>query len=162
MHWRSAMTEDEVDWVAAEMAKAGGVSWYPGRERGPLKVVSDRYRDRARLAIAALERYRASKQDASPPAEIEAELHEPDANASQSFVSDHAIVAGSKVLYRPTGDRRAYLCWVEKIEGRRAYLVPDMKTCTGWVDLERLSPAGEPDISDPLRVVEREQTCCEQ
>lgn len=29
------MTEDEVEVVAAELAKAGGVGWYPGRERGP-------------------------------------------------------------------------------------------------------------------------------
>ena len=47
------MTEDEVEVVAAELAKAGGVAWYPGRERGPLKHVVNRYRDRARLAIAA-------------------------------------------------------------------------------------------------------------
>ena len=56
------MTDDEVEAVAAELAKAGGVSWHPGQERGPLKLVIDRYRDRARLAIAALERVRAAKQ----------------------------------------------------------------------------------------------------
>ena len=57
------MTEDEIEAVAEELAKAGGVSWYPGREGGTLlKVVSDRYRDRARLAIAALDRYRAQRQ----------------------------------------------------------------------------------------------------
>src|SRR5215203_6694233 len=111
------MTDDEVDWVAAELAKAGGVSWYPGRERGPLKVVSDRYRDRARLAIAALERYRASKPDAAPPVEIEAELHEPEAHASHPPAPDNALVVGSMVLYRPPGDRRAYPCQIEKIEG---------------------------------------------
>ena len=60
------MTEDEIDAVAEELAKAGGLSWYPGRERGPLlKVVSDRYRDRARLAIAALDRCRAQKAGAT-------------------------------------------------------------------------------------------------
>jgi hypothetical protein len=60
------MTEDEVEAVAAELAKAGGLSWHSGQERGPLKLVMDRYRDRARLAIATLERARAAKQDTSP------------------------------------------------------------------------------------------------
>ena len=31
------MTEGEVEAVAAELAKAGGVSWHSGQERGPLK-----------------------------------------------------------------------------------------------------------------------------
>ena len=39
------MTEGEVEAVAAELAKAGGVSWHSGQERGPLKLVMDRYRD---------------------------------------------------------------------------------------------------------------------
>ena len=60
------MTEGEVEAVAAELAKAGGVSWHSGQERGPLKLVMDRYRDRARLAIAALDRVRAANQDISP------------------------------------------------------------------------------------------------
>ena len=60
------MTEGEVEAVAAELAKAGGVSWHSGQERGPLKLVMDRYRDRARLAIAALDRVRAAEQDISP------------------------------------------------------------------------------------------------
>jgi hypothetical protein len=143
------MTDDEVDWVAAELAKAGGVSWYPGRERGPLKVVSDRYRDRARLAIAALERYRAAKQDVAPPVNLEDTQHKLAATISDHPASENAIVVGGTVLYWPPGDRRSYLCVVEKIEGGRAYLMPDMKTCTGWVDLERLSPAGIGDTPDP-------------
>jgi hypothetical protein len=141
------MTDDEVEWVAAELAKAGGVSWYPGRERGPLKVVSDRYRDRARLAIAALERYRASRPDADPSNDMEDKKHEPATHASQPPASDDALVVGSTVLYRPPGDRRAYPCQVEKIEGSHAYIVPDFKTCTGWIDLERLSSAGIDETS---------------
>ena len=42
------MSDDEIEAVAAELAKAGGVSWHSGQERGPLKLVMDRYRDRAR------------------------------------------------------------------------------------------------------------------
>jgi hypothetical protein len=60
------MTDEEVEAVAAELAKAGGVSWHAGQEHGPLKLVMDRYRDRARLAIATLERIRAARQDISP------------------------------------------------------------------------------------------------
>ena len=57
------MTEEEIEVVAEELAKIGGVTWYPGRERGTLmRVVCDRYRDRARVAIEALERYRAARQ----------------------------------------------------------------------------------------------------
>jgi hypothetical protein len=52
------MTNEEVEIVAEELAKIGGVTWYPGREKGTLmRVVSDRYRDRARIAIEALDRF---------------------------------------------------------------------------------------------------------
>src|SRR3712207_9556857 len=56
------MTAEEVEVVAEELAKIGGIAWYPGREEGTLiRAVTDRYRDRARLAIAALARLRATK-----------------------------------------------------------------------------------------------------
>jgi hypothetical protein len=62
------MTEEEIEAVAEELAKAGGLSWYPGRTRGPLlRTVSERYRDRARLAIEALDRVRARNQDLNAP-----------------------------------------------------------------------------------------------
>ena len=49
------MNEAEVEIVAEELAKLGGTAWYPGRESGPLlRIVHERYRDRARAAIAAL------------------------------------------------------------------------------------------------------------
>lgn len=145
------MTDDEVEMIAAELAKAGGHSWYPGRERGPFKVVADRYRDRARLAIAALDRYRARKQGASlteGPSPEELHSHDPQLSA----VREDEFVVGSTVLYRPPGDQRFYRCRVERIEGDRAYLVPDMTVCTGWVDIRNLfqandtSPAGQPEI----------------
>ena len=132
------MTDDEVEAVAAELAKAGGVSWHSGPERGPLKLVMDRYRDRARLAIAALERVRAAKQVISPgPAEGE----QPGVRGGAALepVTGDVVSEGSLVLYRPPGDKRTYPCRVEKLDGSRAYLVPDIPTCTGWVDLENLS-----------------------
>ena len=131
------MTDDEIDFVAAELAKAGGVSWYPGRERGPLKLVTERYRDRARLAIAALERYRA-RQANSPSTGQPADMP-PDPSPNVGSSSDNLPQIGTMVLYRPVGDRRAYLCRIERIEGDRAYLVPDLKACSGWADIKQLS-----------------------
>ncbi len=132
------MTEDEVEAVAAELAKAGGVSWHRGAERGPLKLVMDRYRDRARLAIATLERVRAAKQGTSP-GELKVAQGKTNLEADQAPTSHDGVSAGSLVLYRPPGDKRAYPCRVEKVEGNRVYLVPELPTCTGWVDLNSLS-----------------------
>jgi hypothetical protein len=132
------MTDDEVEAVAAELAKVGGVSWHRGAERGPLKLVMDRYRDRARLAIAALERVRAAKQSSSS-GEIKFVRREPRAEATLDPALLDDVSVGSLVLYRPPGDKRTYPCRVEKIEGNHVYLVPELPTCTGWVDLNSLS-----------------------
>ena len=135
------MTEDEVEVVAAELAKAGGVVWYPGRERGPLKHVVNRYRDRARLAIAALDRFRAGQQGADAADSIDIGHLELGSGTSSPSVPEHPFQAGSMVLYRPPGDRRAYPCRVDKVEGSRVHLVPDIKSCTGWIDVSQLLPA---------------------
>jgi hypothetical protein len=132
------MMDDEVEAVAAELAKAGGVSWHQGAERGPLKLVMDRYRDRARLAIAALERVRAARQGTSP-GELKVVQCETSTGANQVLASHDVVSAGSLVLYRPPGDKRTYPCRVEKVEKNRVYLVPELPTCTGWVDLNSLS-----------------------
>jgi hypothetical protein len=56
------LTDEEVEIVALELAKVGGLSWYPGREKGLLlRVVTDRYRDQARAAIAAFDRCKSRK-----------------------------------------------------------------------------------------------------
>ena len=136
--WEKSVSEEEIEIVAEELAKVGGTTWYPGREAGPLiRVVSDRYRDRAKIAIAALERHRAkvAAEGALPAACREA----------RTFASDQ-IRVGSTVVYRPPGERRAYTCRVEKIDGRQAYLVPDIKVSSGWVSLDDLTrPAGPRD-----------------
>ena len=132
------MSEDEVEIVAAELAKAGGVGWYPGRERGPLKHVANRYRDRARLAIAALDRFRAGQQNADAADSIAIGHLEPALGTSS--MPEHSLQAGSTVLYRPPGDRRAYPCRIDKVEGSRVHLVPDIKACTGWIDASKLLP----------------------
>jgi hypothetical protein len=133
------MTDDEVEAVAAELAKAGGVSWHSGEERGPLKLVMDRYRDRARLAVATLDRLRAAKHS---PGEIKVEQPGTGAGSEAEPGLRNVVSEGSLVLYRPPGDKRTYPCRVEKVEGTRVYLVPELPTCTGWVDLATLaSPA---------------------
>jgi hypothetical protein len=138
------MTEEEIEVVAEELAKIGGVTWYPGRERGTLmRVVCDRYRDRARVAIEALERYRAAKQ-----ASVSQDNERP---ATPSTISTPASLAnddirpGATVIYRPPGDRRAYPCRVVEIKGNRAYLAPILRACTDWVSIEHLMPSRAED-----------------
>jgi hypothetical protein len=141
------VTEDEIEAVAEELAKAGGASWYPGRQHGPLlKVVSDRYRDRARLAIAALDRYRAQKAGSAPLDSDEAEQAPVPVDASAA--ADGTLQVGATVVYRPPGEQRAYPCRVEKIEGGRAYLVPQLRAWTGWVPIEHFSPVASDEGSN--------------
>ena len=141
------VTEDEVEAVAEELAKAGGVAWYPGRARGPLlRIVSDRYRDRARLAIAALDRYRAHKAGMAPPDSIEVgQPEQPQASAA----SESTLRVGITVVYRPPGEQRAYPCRVEKIEGGQAYLVPFLRPWTSWVPIKDLTPVSPEEDSAP-------------
>jgi len=132
------MTDEEIDAVAEELAKAGGTSWYPGRTRGALlRPVSERYRDRARLAIAALDRVRAgggvsAPQDPAPRAEPSPESVQPQ--------RPDQIHVGATVVYRPPGDQRAITCRIERLEGGSAYLVPVPRPDIGWVSLSSLDP----------------------
>jgi hypothetical protein len=127
------MTEEEIEAVAEELAKIGGVSWYPGRAPGPLlRVVSERYRDRARVAIAALDRLRAGKDTTN--SDREASVAGPEA------VPGDQLQLGAVVVYRPPGDQRAIPCRVERLEGDRAYLVPCPRPDVGWVSIESVVP----------------------
>jgi hypothetical protein len=139
------LTEEEIEIVAEELAKIGGTSWYPGREEGSLvRVVSQRYRDRARIAIAALERYRAGRDlpDGKRPGSPTA----PNL-ARRSVATDDPLAVGAVVIYRPAGDRRAYACRIEDIADGKVYLVPDIKACTGWVSMASLAVV--PNDSSP-------------
>jgi hypothetical protein len=138
--WGIDVTDEEIEAVAEELAKAGGVSWYPGRTNGPLlRPVNERYRDRARLAIAALDRVRAGRDTASEPSSSEMPvLHD----GVPATPLNHLQV-GATVVYRPPGDKRAIACRIEQLEGGRAYLVPCSRPDVGWVSLDTLSPLGE-------------------
>jgi hypothetical protein len=126
------MTEEEVEAVAEELAKVGGASWYPGRTSGPLfRAVGDRYRDRARVAIAALDRLRASKSG-----EFQDRSATPSENATSSLKD--GLLVGSIVVYRPSGERRAVPCRVEKLAEGRAYLVHCAQPDIGWVSTDGL------------------------
>ena len=139
------MTEEEIEIVAEELAKIGGVTWYPGREKGTLmRVVCDRYRDRARVAIAALDRHRAGRQASSLAQDNRPVDGCTTSDSPQSSPHDD-IRPGATVIYRPPGDRRAYSCRVVEIEGNRAYLSPILRACTDWVSIEHLAPAQDSD-----------------
>jgi hypothetical protein len=130
------VTEEEIEAVAHELAKVGGSSWYPGRSSGPiLRAVGQRYIDRARVAIAAIDRFRAA-QDAVASSDNAA----PEPTVSAGSASESPFKVGSTVVYRPPGDQRALSCKIERIEADRAYLVPIPHRPVGWVSLESLEP----------------------
>ena len=133
------VTDEEIEVVAQELAKVGGVAWYPGRTTGPLlRPVSQRYRDRAKVAIAALERLRASKEGGvtvnGAPGSTEV------SSGSTEIDPGDQLQVGAVVVYRPPGEQRATPCRIEKIEDGRAYLVPCPRSHVGWVSLADLSP----------------------
>jgi hypothetical protein len=143
--WGAGVTDEEIEAVAEELAKAGGTSWYPGRTRGALlRSVSERYRDRARLAIAALDRIRAGNGS-----HIQPQSPEPPPTPGHMIATDtDQIQVGATVVYRPPGDQRAISCRIERLEGGRAYLVPAPRPDIGWVALDSFDPVGEGPTKD--------------
>jgi hypothetical protein len=130
-HWVGTMMEEAVE--------IGGTSWYPGHQQGPLiGVVSVGYRDCARAAFAAPERFRASQTSSyhESPLRFEGEVHQ-----DWSVGSGDHIQRGSRIVYRPPGDRRTDPCRALKREGSRAYLKPLPVACTEWVLVETLLPS---------------------
>lgn len=141
-----SVNDVEVEVVAQELAKAGGVSWYPGRTtEAVLRVVTDRYRDRARLAIAALERWRTRQFGSSLAVTSPAGSSSPPALTTDPL---SGLQVGAMVIYRPPGDKRAIPCRVEKAEEGRVYLVPCPVPDVGWVDIVSLQPIRSGSASD--------------
>ncbi|WP_210345868.1 hypothetical protein [Microvirga soli] len=133
------MTEDEIEYVAQEMAKVGGVSWYPGRTSGGLlRNVCERYRDRARVAIAALDRVRTDPQAADVP--VIEQSRESVASEGSDEAPNNKLEVGSIVVHRPPGDQRAIECQVTQIEGGCVYLVPCPRHDVGWVAIDSAVP----------------------
>ncbi len=133
------MTDDEIEAVAEELAKVGGVAWYPGRTEGPvLRAVGDRYRDRAKVVIAALDRFRASRERLTPPQASLVDVYLSTEGPPQGHKGE--LQVGTVVVYRPPGDKRAISCRIEKLEEGRTYLVPCSRPDVGWVALDSLQP----------------------
>ncbi|MGO4526484.1 hypothetical protein AB4097_16675 [Microvirga sp. 2MCAF35] len=106
--------------------------------------MSERYRDRARLAIATLDRIRAGHGDAPSP-----QIPEMVSLPMRATLSDSGgIQVGATVVYRPPGDQRAITCQIERLEGGRAYLVPVARPDIGWVALDSFDPVGEAPVKD--------------
>jgi hypothetical protein len=132
------MTEQEVEAVATELARASKILWPSGPASGPRKMVLYRYKDRARLAIAAVDRVRATQQDAAPKHHRSESLELVEQGESKAG-SSAGLSVSTLVLYWPRGDQRARRCRITKIESDRTYLVPESPDPPGWVDLESLS-----------------------
>lgn len=133
------VTDEEIEAVAEELAKVGGLSWYPGRTRGALlRPVTERYRDRAKVAIAALDRLRANNNSASGKQTSDSETTPSREDLPKG--PDERIQVGTIVVYRPPGDQRAITCRIDRLEQGRAYLVPCARPDVGWVSLDNLQP----------------------
>jgi len=130
------MTEEEIDAVAEELARIGGISWHAERFDVPLLgVIMERYRDRARVVIAALDRERTRQT-------LQASIPEPfDSSEGSAAAEIDQLRTGATVIYRLPGDRRAVTCRIDRIEDGRAYLVPFEQSTVGWVPLTGLVPA---------------------
>lgn len=129
------LTEEEIKTVAEMLAKIGG-NWYPERAQAGPKFVSNRHREVAELIVAAVERSRKANQTlANDRAEAErlVEASSPTADAVDE------LQVGLAVHYRPPGDKRTIPCRIEKLEGGRAYVVPDDREI-GWVSTHSLLP----------------------
>jgi hypothetical protein len=128
------MTDNEIEVVAEELAKIGGISWNPGREQGPLmRLVTDRYRAQARIVIANLDQIRTGREFS-----VSQDLPSIASQESVGRGSSREVRPEATVIYRPPGDRPAYPCRIVEIQGDRAYLAPILRIRIGWVSTEKL------------------------
>ena len=138
------MTDEEIEVVAEELAKLVHVPWAPGYETTPLlHVVTECHRAEARAILAALDQIRPGRSGSSFQAP---RSNEPQGISCQSRSGE--VRPGRTVIYRPPGDQRAYPFRIVEIQGNRAYLAPILRTCVGWISIERLQVAAEEEVSD--------------
>lgn len=126
------LTEEEIKTVAEMLAKIGG-NWYPERAQSNQKFVTNRHREVAQLIVAAIERSRAA---------LQTKLDNTD-QASDGAQGENLHV-GASVHYHPPGDKRTISCRVEKLEGGRAYVIPEDRE-VGWVSIHSLLPLNPKD-----------------
>lgn len=138
------MTDEEIEVVAEELAKLISVSWAPGYETTPLiHVVTECHRAKARAIITALDQIRPVRSGSS--------FQAPRSNEPQGISYERRsgdVRPGMTVIYRPPGDQCAYPCRIVEIQGNHAYLAPILRTCVGWISIERLQVAAEEEVSD--------------
>ena len=138
------MTDEEIEVVAEELAKSGGLSWYPGRTQEPhMRLVTDHYREQVRAMIAALDHLRTGGESSRSPVPGTVGLPE---GVNRGLARE--VRPGATIIYRPPGDQRAYPCRIVAIEGDRAYLAPILRTCVGWVSIERFQPQTDKQVTD--------------
>jgi hypothetical protein len=138
------MRDEETEVVAEELAKLVRVPWAPGYETSPLlHVVTECHRAEARAILAVLDQIRPGQSGSSFQAP---RSNEPQEVSCQSRSGD--VRPGMTVIYRPPGDQRAYPCRIVEIQGNRAYLAPILRTCVGWISIERLQVAADEEVSD--------------
>jgi hypothetical protein len=90
-----------------------------------MRAVTERFRDRARAAIAALDRYRAPAVTG---------LGAGDRIPVVSAASEgERLRLGATVIYRPPGDRRAYSCIVDQVRDGFIHIVPQIPGSDGWI-----------------------------
>lgn len=106
-------------------------------------MVTDHYREQARVVIAALDHLRTGGGNTSQVPD--AQRVGPPGALHRDPVSD--VRAGASIIYRPSGEQRAYPCRIVAIQGDRAYLAAILRTCVGWVLMERLEAI--PDEQTP-------------
>ena len=143
------MDEQDVEAVAQALAATDGIRWHKERASDPLlKAVYGRYRDRAGLVIAALNRCRAKQSAPEKPAP---QIPDDSNTQAGSVPGDRPnIRVGTDVFYRPPSDRRQVLCSVERVQDGRAYIVPYSKPQVGWVDLDALQLVNQADLQAML------------
>ncbi|WP_262272443.1 hypothetical protein [Microvirga yunnanensis] len=138
------MTDEEIEVVAEELAKLVRVPWAPGYKTSPLlHVLTECHRAEARAILAALDWIKPGQSGSWFQA---LRSNEPQGNSCQGRSGE--VRPGMTVICRPPGDQRAYPCRIIEIQGERAYLAPILRTCVGWISIERLQVAAEEEVSD--------------